>query len=619
MQTRLYLHNTRSVFALTFALLLLSVPTLPSQANAEQQPPPIEWRPWNKKLFDDAKQTKRFVILDLNAKWCHWCHFMEKRTYAHPDVRRMIDTGYLATKVDQDANPDLATRYGDWGWPATIIFDPNGKEVAKLRGFQRPSRMTAILYTILAHPERVPKLPPKQPVIASDQAFLTKEQRHQLTGVLAATYDHEHAGWGRRLKFLQPEVIEYALRQTALGDSKLERQLRETMNAASTLLDPEWGGLYQYSHERDWSAPHFEKIMAFQANGISLYAMAYKILGDKKHLTTAEHVAKYLLTKLRGPDGAFYTSQDADLDDQVLGKDFYKLSASERAKLGREPSIDKSIYARENGWAAKALLDLYATTGKEQYLAAAGDALEWIVKHRSIPGGGFAHGEKDKAGPYLDDSIAMARAMLAYYMATGEATWLARSAKTVDFIAANFKHPKAGWIASVKPSAEAAAFSEPFVSIEQNIQLARLANLLNRTHGAKRFRKVAEHAMRFLASDTVVQQQRFMLGTVLADEELGIEPAHITVIGKTDDPAALALHKAAMKLPFVYRRIDRWDPSRGEMPNPDVQYPPMDKAAAFACANQICSLPVFAPAELEKTVSRMMAQRTPRSPNAQVQ
>ena len=585
--------------------------------QAQETVPPIEWRPWNKKLFADAKQTKRYIILDLNAKWCHWCHFMEKRTYAHPDVRRMIHTGYLATKVDQDANPDLATRYADWGWPATIIFDPEGNEVAKLRGFQRPSRMTAILYTILAHPERVPKLPPKQLVTSSKNAFLNASQRATLTGVLEATYDHEHAGWGRRLKFLQPEVIEYVLKQVASGNQKLERQLRETMVAATALLDPEWGGLYQYSHERDWSAPHFEKIMAFQANGISLYALAYKVLGEQKYLTTAKRIADYLTTRLRSSKGAFYTSQDADLDDNVLGKDFYRLTASERKKLGREPSIDKSIYARENGWAAKALLDLYAATGNEEYLANARQAIEWIIKNRSIGKGGFRHGENDQAGPYLDDSIAMARAMLALYMATGEPNWLAQSANTMDFIASNFKHPKAGWISSVKPSAKAAAFAEPFVSIEQNISIARLANLLHHTHGGKRFRDIAEHAMRFLVSDEVINQQRFMLGTVLADEELSIEPAHVTIIGSTNDPVARELHKTAMRLPLFYRRIDRWDPLIGNLPNPDVQYPVLDKAAAFACANQICSLPVFASGDLEETIRRMMATRTPRPTRAE--
>ena len=608
--------STSALSAIVLSLVFLA-PSLGQLAQADEQSPEIQWRPWNKKLFEDAKQTKRFIILDLNAKWCHWCHFMERRTYAHPDVRKLIDTGYLATKVDQDANPDLATRYGDWGWPATIIFDPEGNEVAKLRGFQRPSRMSAILYTILAHPERIPKLPAKLDITAAPKALLTKQQRHQLIGILAATYDHEHAGWGRRLKFLQPDVIEYALRQTALGDAKLAQQVRRTLDAATTLLDPEWGGLYQYSHERDWSAPHFEKIMAFQAGGISLYALAYKVLGEKKHLVTAERIAHYLLNKLRSSTGAFHTSQDADLDDQILGKDFYKLSASERAQLGHEPSIDKAIYARENGWAANALLDLYAATGNDRYRAAAGEALEWIYANRSIKGGGFRHGPKDKAGPYLDDSIAMARAMLAYYMATGQSKWLTRSAATVDFIAGNFKHKKAGWVSSATPSTDAKAFAEPFVSIEQNIQLARLANLLHRTHGGKRFRHMAKHAMHFLASNNVVGQQRFMLGTVLADQEFGIEPAQITIIGKANDPAAHELHKAAMRLPIVYRRIDRWDPSTGPMPNADVQYPAMDRAAAFACANQICSLPVFEPAALEKTVTRMMAQRTPQSTEAQ--
>ncbi|MEZ4574985.1 MAG: hypothetical protein R2857_08735 [Vampirovibrionales bacterium] len=28
----------------------------------------------------------------------------------------------MALKVDQDARPDLANRYQDYGWPALIIF-----------------------------------------------------------------------------------------------------------------------------------------------------------------------------------------------------------------------------------------------------------------------------------------------------------------------------------------------------------------------------------------------------------------------------------------------------------------------------------------------------------------
>ncbi|MGI9387256.1 MAG: DUF255 domain-containing protein, partial [Methyloligellaceae bacterium] len=283
-------------------------------AATQKSPPKITWRNWSSAIFEEAKAKNKHILLDLNARWCHWCHFMEKRTYAHPDVLEQVHEGYIAVKVDQDANPDLASRYGDWGWPATIIFDPSGKEVAKLQGFQRPSLMTSILFTVRHHPENVPKLTEAALIRPSTTPFLTGAQRSKIVGLLEETYDAEHAGWGRRLKFLQPEVIEYALEEAKKGNAELRKQVRDTLDAALVLIDPVWGGTYQYSHERDWSAPHYEKIMAFQAHGVALYASAYLHFGDRRYLDGARNIARYLLTKLRSPEGAFYTSQDADVD-----------------------------------------------------------------------------------------------------------------------------------------------------------------------------------------------------------------------------------------------------------------------------------------------------------------
>lgn len=589
------------------------MPPSATPSPGAKAPPAIQWRAWNAKLFRDAKQTRRYILLDLHARWCHWCHFMDKRTYAHPEVRRVVDAGFLATRVDQDANPDLAARYGDWGWPATIIFDPDGKEIAKLQGFQRPSLMYHILYTVLAHPERVPKLATVAPATGGGK-LLGESQRQRLVGLLDETYDKEHAGWGRRLKFLQPEVVEYALRQARAGDAEMTAKVRRTLDAARTLIDPVWGGVYQYSHERDWSAPHYEKIMASQANAIRLYAQAYRQFGDRRDLATAQKVGRYLLTHLRSPSGAFYTSQDADVDDELLGEAFYKLDDAARRALGRAPTVDTNRYARENGWAAEAMLALHAATGETAYRDAAKAALEWVIANRTRPEGGFAHGAKDRAGPYLSDNLAMAQAMLAFYMATGETAWLQRAAATADFIAQTFKQPKAGFATTARPAVAAAAFAKPFVSIEENAALARFANLLDRTLGAPRLRSMAEHAMRYLTAESTVARRRFMLGTVLADDEMAIEPAHVTIIAKRGDPAADKLHRAALALPVAYRRIDRWVPADGPMLNPDVRYPAMERAAAFACANQICSLPVFEAGDLQRTVAKMLKQRRPSRP-----
>jgi hypothetical protein len=33
-----------------------------------------KWSGWGDDLFTRAAAEKRFVILDLEAVWCHWCH-----------------------------------------------------------------------------------------------------------------------------------------------------------------------------------------------------------------------------------------------------------------------------------------------------------------------------------------------------------------------------------------------------------------------------------------------------------------------------------------------------------------------------------------------------------------
>ncbi len=603
---------------LILCVVLLSFNIMTANAFAQKQTfsgkeaPQILWHPWTLDVFDKAKSEKRYVLLDLYAKWCHWCHFMERRTYAHPVIRKMVHDGYLAVKADQDAHPDLGSRYGDWGWPATIIFDSEGNEVAKLQGFLRPSSMAQILYTIRHHPDRVPALRKETEIKRGDKLFLNDQQKQKILTLLEETYDVEHGGWGRRLKFLQPEVIEYAMDQARLGNVKMRERVLETLDAALSLMDQEWGGVYQYSHERDWSAPHYEKIMWSQVKAIELYSYAYSLFGKDKYLKAARKVSDYLINYLLGQNGAFYTSQDADVDEKILGKEFYQLTAEKRKALGKFPKIDKNQYARENGWAISGLLALHRVTGDAELLKISKKVAKWVIDNRSLNNGGFQHGENDKGGPFLSDNLAMSKAFLDLYSASGDEEWLKLSAKTAGFISATFKYEVAGYITTKTPSAKTGVFQKPFLNIEENIRFVRLSNAIYRTLGEKRFKKIAKHAMTYLATDAITNRRRFLLGVILADQELSVEPAHITVVGSKTDPQAKALHVAALKLALPYKRVDWWDPSQGPMLNQDVKYPELETAAVFACANQICSLPVYEPADLRPVVARMMKQRVVR-------
>src|SRR5687767_14958271 len=110
---------------------------------------PITWQRWSPEIFQRAQAEQRLVILHLGADWCHWCHVMEDVTYRDPEVVQIIRERFIAVHVDADLDPDLAQRYEDYGWPATIVFAHDGSELIKLRGYLPPERMRSMLRAVV--------------------------------------------------------------------------------------------------------------------------------------------------------------------------------------------------------------------------------------------------------------------------------------------------------------------------------------------------------------------------------------------------------------------------------------------------------------------------------------
>jgi uncharacterized protein YyaL (SSP411 family) len=147
-------------------------------------------------------------------------------------------------------------------------------------------------------------------------------------------------------------------------------------------------------------------------------------------------------------------------------------------------------------------------------------------------------------------------------------------------------------------------FAKPARLMDDQVQVARFMNLLDRYYGNASYREQASHAMRYLASASA-EMIRPLPGVLLADEELAVEPTHITIVGSKDDPKAQALHAIARALPARYKRLEWLDLREGKLPNPDVEYPDLGEPAAFACSNRICSFPSFTAEELQATVKQM--------------
>jgi len=86
---------------------------------------------------------------------------------------------------------------------------------------------------------------------------------------------------------------------------------------------------------------------------------------------------------------------------------------------------------------------------------------------------------------------------------------------------------------------------------------------------------------------------------LLADRELSRPPLHLTIVGAKAVPQARELFAAALRQPAPYKRVEWWDEKEGPLPNPDVEYPKFDRAAAFVCTERRCSAPIFEAARMD--------------------
>lgn len=554
--------------------------------------------------FALARREHRFVILDLEAVWCHWCHVMDRETYADTRVRAALNRNYIALKIDQDANPALSARYGDWGWPATIVFASDGSEIVKRRGYIPSVGMLAMLQAIVDDPSPGPSVTAALAVVPAEDSALNAAVRKRLLDNYRSLYNKNAGGWGDDQHFVDASALELSIERARDGDVHARAMAQQTLDQNLNLIDPVWGGVYQYSVGVDWKSPHYEKIMPFQADDLRLYALAYANWHEDKYRDAARAIERYLTAFLQSPDGPFYVSQDADLNARIDGHAYYALDDEARRKLGL-PRIDTHIYARENGWAIAALCQAHDSLGDTPMLEAAQRAARWILKHRALPGGGFSHDAKDSGGPYLADNVAMAQALLDLYRSTGERSWLDEAKIALAFIDVHFRARDAGYFTAPAPKSASGVLAKPARIVDENIALARAANMAYRVTGDSHYKAISENAMRFVAAPAVVESHPFLPGALLADRELADEPVHIAVVGAKDDPAAQALHIAALAYAEPYLRVDWWDRREGPLLNPDVVYPKPAKAAAFACSGNACSLPIYTPDGIADALDRL--------------
>jgi hypothetical protein len=371
--------------------------------------------------------------------------------------------------------------------------------------------------------------------------------------------------------------------------------------AEGGLYDQLGGGFCRYSVDERWEIPHFEKMLYDNGPLLRLYADAWLISGDPLFSRVAEETAGWVMREMQSPEGGYYSSLDADseheegkfyvwsreevsrhatAEEYAVAAAHYgldrpanfegahwhllvalpladvaasldrplaeceRLLASAREKLFavREarirPGRDEKILASWNALMIEGMAHAGRICGRDDWLASARRALEFIRRHLWRDGRLLATYKDGRArfNAYLDDYAYLLKAVLELLQAEFDPALLAFAEALGNALLAHFEDAAGGfWFTShdhealihrVKTGHDSAM---PSGNGAAAFALQRLGHVT----GEPRFLEAAERTLRLYYPDMERQPGGFATMLAALDEAI-VPPAVVVLRGPQD-------------------------------------------------------------------------------------
>ena len=341
---------------------------------------PVAWYPWGDEAFEKAKAEHKPVIVSIGYAACHWCHVMEHESFEDEDTAAYMNEHFICIKVDREEHPDVDHMYmdavqaisGSGGWPLNVFATPDrapyygGTYYPPRPAFNKPSwlqllqRMVAVWneqqdeVTTQAEQMLLHLRQASQAMVKKDAAAPGKDTTHKIADTLLVQADKEMGGFGNAPKFPGTMAISYLLEHYHF--TGYQASLQQALRSLDAMIeggiyDQLKGGFARYSTDRQWLAPHFEKMLYDNALLICSLCDAYRITGNERYKAVVEETIQFVDEELTDPSGGFYCALDAD-SEGVEGK-FYTWTWEEwQAAAGDNTGIAAKYFGviEEGNW-----------------------------------------------------------------------------------------------------------------------------------------------------------------------------------------------------------------------------------------------------------------------------
>ncbi|MGA7615212.1 MAG: thioredoxin domain-containing protein [Thermoanaerobaculia bacterium] len=304
---------------------------------------PVDWYPWGDEAFAKARAEDKPVFLSVGYSACHWCHVMERESFENEEIAALLNRDFVSVKVDREERPDIDSIYmqavqlmtGRGGWPMSMFLTPEGApffggtyfppdDVRGMPGFPRVLTHVADVFhnrrddVTEATREMQRALDGIMEIAPSDRAS-SREELTRAAGAISAGFDPRNGGFGGAPKFPSPMTLDFLMRVAHDREDETTREMVATTlrkMAMGGIYDQVGGGFHRYSVDAQWLVPHFEKMLYDNALLARTYTRYWQWKRDPFAARIAKEVLGFVQREMTSPAGGFYSTLDADSEDE---------------------------------------------------------------------------------------------------------------------------------------------------------------------------------------------------------------------------------------------------------------------------------------------------------------